>query len=173
VVSELAVWRRRAGLIDHITAGETAGPYALEIADDRAGAVAQWWRLGCAYEAALALGDANDEVSLRRALDELQALGARPAAAIAARRLRERGVRGLPRGPRPKTRANPAGLTARELEVLVLIAKGLRNSDIAQHLVVSEKTINHHVSAVLRKLNVRTRGAAAAEAARLGLTAPR
>jgi ATP/maltotriose-dependent transcriptional regulator MalT len=136
VVSELAVWRRRAGLIDHITAGETAGPYALEIADYHAGAVAQWRRLGCAYEAALALGDANDEVSLRRALDELQALGARPAAAIAAPRLRERGVRGLPRGPRPKTRANPAGLTTRELEVLVLIAKGLRNSDIAQHLIV-------------------------------------
>ena len=64
--------------------------------------------LGCPYEAALALADADDDDALRRALDELQRLGARPAAAIVARRLRERGARGLPRGPRPATRENPA-----------------------------------------------------------------
>ena len=75
-------------------------------------------------------------------------------------------------GPRPNTRANPAGLTARELEVLALIAQGLRNAEIAERLVVSTKTVDHHVSAILRKLGVRTRGAAAVEAARLGLTAP-
>ena len=112
----------------------------------------------------------SDETSLRRAHDELQALGAPPAAAIVARRLRERGARGLPRGAARQTRANPAGLTARELEVLALVADGLRNADIAQRLVVSAKTIDHHVSAILRKLDVRTRGEAAAKAARLGLT---
>ena len=90
-----------------------------------------------------------------------------------ARKLRERGVRGVPRGPRPRTRANPAGLTARELEVLALLARGLRNAAIADELVVSEKTVDHHVSAILRKLDVRTRGEAAAEAARLGLLGPR
>lgn len=173
VVSELAVWRRRAGIIEQLRASETAGPYALEVAGNWSAAARQWQMLGCGYEAALALGDADDEGSLRHALEELLALGARPAAAMVGRGLRERGVRGLPRGPRPKTRANPAGLTARELEVLALIAEGLRNSEIAQHLVVSQKTVNHHVSAVLRKLDVRTRGAAAAEAARLGLTASR
>ena len=104
-------------------------------------------------------------------MDELHALGASPAAAMVARRLRQRGVRGLPRGPRPRTRENPAGLTARELEVLVLLAEGLRNAQIAQRLVVSEKTVDHHVSAVLRKLEVRTRGQAGAEALRLGLIA--
>ena len=78
-----------------------------------------------------------------------------------------------PRGPRPRTRANPAGLTARELEVLALLTSGLRNAAIADELVVSEKTVDHHVSAVLRKLDVRTRGEAAAEAARLGLLGPR
>ncbi|MGA8721311.1 MAG: helix-turn-helix transcriptional regulator, partial [Solirubrobacteraceae bacterium] len=125
------------------------------------------------YEAALALADADAEEPLRRAYDELQVLGARPAAAIVARKLRERGVRGVPRGPRPRTRANPGGLTARELEVLALLAKGLRNAAIAAELVVSEKTVDHHVSAILRKLEVRTRGEAAAEAARLGLDSPR
>jgi DNA-binding CsgD family transcriptional regulator len=172
-VAVLAVSRRRAGIFDQLADSEMAGPYALEVAGDPSGAAAQWRRLGCPYEAALALGETDDEGSRRRALDELQALGASPAAAIVARRLRERGVRGLPRGPRPKTRANPSGLTARELEVLALIAQGLRNAEIAQRLVVSVKTVNHHVSAILRKLSVNSRGAAAAEATRLGLTAPR
>jgi DNA-binding NarL/FixJ family response regulator len=89
-----------------------------------------------------------------------------------ARRLRELGERGLPRGPRPKTRANPAGLTARELEVLRLVTEGLRNAQIAERLVLSEKTVDHHVSAILRKLDVRSRGEATAEAARLGLLGP-
>ncbi len=102
-----------------------------------------------------------------------KALGAAAAAAIVARRLRERGVRGIPRGPRPRTRENPAGLTARELEVLALLADGLRNAQIAERLVVSAKTAEHHVSAILRKLDVRTRGEAVAAAARLGLIGPR
>ena len=84
-----------------------------------------------------------------------------------------RGVRGVPRGPRTRTRENPAGLTGRELEVLALLAEGLRNAQIAERLVVSEKTVDHHVSAILRKLDVRTRGEAGAAAVRLGLTDPR
>ncbi len=147
-----------------------AGPFALEVAGEWSASAVQWRELGCPYEAALALASGDDENSLRRALDELQAIGARPAAAIVARRLRQRGARGLPRGPRPQTRANSAGLTARELEVLSLLADGLRNTEIAQRLVVSKKTVDHHVSAILRKLDVRTRIDATAEAARLGLT---
>jgi DNA-binding NarL/FixJ family response regulator len=77
----------------------------------------------------------------------------------------------VPRGPRPRTRENPAGLTAREIEVVTLLAQGLRNAEIAERLVVSQKTVDHHVSAILRKLDVRTRGEAAGAAARLGLTA--
>lgn len=86
-----------------------------------------------------------------------------------ARKLRELGVRGLARGPRPVTRANPANLTARETEVLALVTEGLRNADIARRLFVSPKTVDHHVSAILAKLGVRTRGEAARAAARLGI----
>jgi DNA-binding NarL/FixJ family response regulator len=121
--------------------------------------------------AAGALADSDQEGQLRTALAELQRLGARPLAAAVARRLRELGVRGLARGPRPSTRANPANLTARETEVLALVTEGLRNADIAQRLFVSTRTVDHHVSAILAKLGVRSRAEAARAAARLGIDA--
>jgi len=126
-----------------------------------------------AYDDALALMDTGDEGELRSALDVLQQLGAAPAAAIVGRRLRELGARGLPRGPRRATRENPAGLTKRELEVLGLVASGLRDSEIAARLVLSERTVGHHVRAILRKLDVRNRSQASAEAVRLGLVPQR
>jgi DNA-binding NarL/FixJ family response regulator len=157
-----------AGIVEAVPE-HAAEPYAAQIAGDWARAAQLWTALGCPYEAALALADADEEEPLRRALDELQHLGARPAAAIVARRLRERGATGLPRGPRPTTEVNPVGLTAREMEVLALVAQGLRNAQIAERLVLAAKTVDHHVSAILRKLDVRTRGQASAEAIRLGL----
>jgi DNA-binding CsgD family transcriptional regulator len=169
-VGELACWRRRAGIRDRLPGGSAAEPYALSLAGDWARASELWDEIGSPYEAALALADSDDHDALRQALAQLQALGARAAAAIVSRRLRKRGVRGLPRGPRPRTRENPAGLTARELEVLSLLAEGMRNAEVAERLVLSEKTVDHHVSAILRKLDVRTRSEAAVKAAQLGLT---
>jgi DNA-binding CsgD family transcriptional regulator len=171
-LGELALWRRRAGIKEEIPPG-VAEPYASELAGDWAGAAAFWDAAGCPYEAALARADSDDDEALRHALDKLQRLGARPAAAIVAGRLRERGVRGLPRGPRRATRENPAGLTARQLDVLELVAEGLRDSEIAARLVLSERTVGHHVGAILRKLGVRNRSQATAEAVRLGLVSQR
>jgi DNA-binding NarL/FixJ family response regulator len=127
-----------------------------------------WERLGCPYEQALALLDGDVE-SLRVALGIFAGLGAVAAMEITHRRLRERGVRGIPHGPRRATRANPLGLTNRELEVLPLIAEGLSNTKIAERLSASPKTIEHHVSAVLAKLQARTRAEAVRCASELGL----
>jgi DNA-binding CsgD family transcriptional regulator len=167
-VGELGLWRRRTGRDDAVPA-QAAEPYASQLSGDCARAAAFWDEAGCPYEAALARADSDDEQELRRALEELQGLGARPAATIVAGRLRERGVRGVPRGPRPATRENPAGLTPRQLEVLELLAEGMRDSEIAARLVLSERTVGHHVGAILRKLDARNRGQATVEAVRLGL----
>jgi DNA-binding NarL/FixJ family response regulator len=64
---------------------------------------------------------------------------------------------------------NPANLTPRELEVLALLGDGLTNAEIAERLFLSEKTVGHHVSAILRKLGVANRVQAVTEAARLGI----
>ena len=168
VAGELCLWRRRAG-IDEATPAAVATPFALELSGD-AEEAARWWQTaGCPYEAAMALSLSQSEASLRLSLAELQRLGARPAAARVARTLRERGARDLRQGPRSATLDNPALLTARELEVLELLGEGLRNAQIADSLVLSRKTVDHHVSAILRKLDASTRTQAVAAAARLGI----
>lgn len=166
-VGELRSWRRRAGA-DEPFEEFVEEPYSLQLAGKWARAAEMWAEFGCPYEAALALADGDDD-ALRRALEELNRLDARPAAAIVARRLRERGAVDVPRGPRTSTRENPAQLTSREVEVLRLVAEGLRNGDIAERLFLSRRTVDHHVSAILRKLEVETRGEAVVAARRLGV----
>jgi DNA-binding CsgD family transcriptional regulator len=168
LVGELAWWRRLAGVREPVVGA--IDPYASQLSGDGAGAARRWSRLGCPYDAALALIESTDEDSLRHALAEFQRLGAAPAAAIAARRLRQHGARGVPRGPRRETRSNPARLTRREAEVLALLEQGWTNAAIATRLYVSDRTVDHHVSSILRKLGVCSRREAASEAARLGLT---
>jgi DNA-binding CsgD family transcriptional regulator/tetratricopeptide (TPR) repeat protein len=171
-IGELAVWRRRCGLpdpalVDAIGPGVVL-PHMLELAGDITAAAATWRGLGCDYEAAVVRCQGTD-AEQRRALEMFQALDVRPAAGIAARFLREGGARSVPRGPRPSTRRNPGGLTTREVEVLGLIGQDMRNREIAQRLHLAEKTVDHHVGAILAKLGVRSRGQAVRAAARLGI----
>ena len=167
-IGELAYWRWRAGIKEDVPRGAPE-LCRLELAGDWRRAAAMWAELGCPYEAALALADADDHDTVRRGLEQLQQLGAKPAAAIVAQRLRKRGAHGLPRGPRPTTRQHVANLTSRELEVLELVAQGLRNAEIAERLFLSPRTVEHHVSALLSKLDVRSRGEAVTAAVRLGI----
>ena len=166
---ELALWCQRTG--SGARADDSiAEPFALHVGGNHRKAGAAWHERGCPYEEADALGDSDDEGDLRRSLELLHALGARPRAVQVARRLRGLGARSLPRGPRPATQANPAGLTARELDVLVLLGEDLRNAEIADRLVVSTKTVDHHVSAILTKLAVTNRRDAVRAAVNLGLS---
>ncbi|HMQ30943.1 MAG TPA: dihydropteroate synthase [Chloroflexaceae bacterium] len=165
---ELQLWLWRAGA----GAGQPDLPDVIsrEIAGDWRGAARAWEQLGCPYERALALA-AGDAEALRLAQGLLGQLGAAPALAIVQRRMRDRGLSGIPRGPRQSTQANPAQLTQRQIEVLRLVADGLQNGAIAERLHITAKTVDHHLAAIFAKLAVRSRAQAVAAAARLGLLA--
>ncbi|HEV2476600.1 MAG TPA: LuxR C-terminal-related transcriptional regulator [Candidatus Dormibacteraeota bacterium] len=167
-LGELTCWRRRIGVED-LPHPKLPERYTAELQGDFERAAQLWTALGCEYDAAMAMAASDDEALLKHALVKLQRLGARPAAAIVARKLRAAGVTSVSRGPRATTQRNPALLTNRELEVLGLIAGGMRNAEIAGRLFLAPKTVDHHVSAILRKLSVTNRAEAAREASRFGL----
>jgi predicted ATPase/DNA-binding CsgD family transcriptional regulator len=164
---EVAIWLWRGGRMTEVPE-RTPAPFALQMAGDWCAAADTWEQIGCPYEQALALMG-GDEAAQRQALEIFERLGARPAAELVRRQLRSAGVRGLPRGPRSTTRENPYGLTNRQLEILLLVAEGLRNPEIADRLSTTPKTVEHHVSEVLAKLSVRSRAEAVRLAYHVGL----
>ncbi len=161
--AEVLRYGKRAGLPTRVFDG-CPEPWASGLRGDWAAAAAGWAELGDPYEQALELADSGEPGPLRTALVLLQDMGAIAAAAHVRRRLRALGVRSVPRGPQAATRAHPAGLTARQADVLELLARGLTNAEIADRLVLSVRTVDHHVSAILAKLGVASRQAAAAHA---------
>jgi DNA-binding CsgD family transcriptional regulator len=163
----LTYWGQRADPAFEVPPG-IAPPYALMIAGNWREAAAAWKQLQLPFERALALAD-GPEAALRESLAILESLGAGPLAAIVRQRLRELGVQGIPRGPRASTRGNPAGLTSREVQVLRLLVLGHTNTELAHRLHVAPKTVDHHVSSILAKLEVRSRTEAVAAAFGLGL----
>jgi DNA-binding CsgD family transcriptional regulator len=161
---ELALWLWRAGAFADAPK-DIAEPYALEIGGDWRGAANAWHALGCPYEEANALASGGEAEQLE-ALTILERLGAAAAANALRRRMREQGLRRIPRGSRSSTRTNLHGLTKREAEIFELLAQGLRNSAIAKRLFVTTKTVDHHVSAIFTKLGVSSRAEAIAMAAK-------
>jgi DNA-binding CsgD family transcriptional regulator len=164
--AELGYWLTRAG---QRTQPEGDHPYAVQAAGRWREAAAFWEAAGCPYEHAAALAQSPDPQQLLSALGTLDELGAKPLASSVRRRLRALGVTRIPRGPLTETRVNPAGLTARQVDVLRLLGEGYTNAEIASQLVISVRTVDSHVAAVLGKLGAATRRDAAARAADLGV----
>jgi DNA-binding CsgD family transcriptional regulator len=154
-VAELAYWQWKGGQVVAMP-DYAAAPYALQVGGCWREAARLWRERGCPYETARALAEGDTEGKLE-GLAIFDALGARPAAERVRQSLRASGVRRIPRGPRPSTRAHPAGLTAREAQILALLGENLTNAEIGARLHISSKTVDHHVSAVLAKLGVATR----------------
>ena len=157
---EVGFWMWRAGLLAEPLEG-AAEPFALQIAGDWRGAADMWASIGCPYEVAMSLAD-GDADAMHEALSIFDGLGARPAASWLRARMRAAGVQRIARGPNQRTRANPAGLTGRQIEVLRLLVGGDSNGEIAASLFLSKKTVEHHVSAIFSKLGVPDRAKAIA-----------
>ena len=164
---EFAFWTWRAGG-DLETPEKIAAPYSLQMSGNWRAAAAAWKEIGCPYEEAIALEHGDGPAQLA-ALEILENLGADPAAERLRQKLRATGVRGIPRGPRPSTKENPAGLTSRQMEVLELMIDGLGNAEIADRLFISSRTVDHHVSDILAKLDAHTRAEAVSLALQSGL----
>jgi DNA-binding CsgD family transcriptional regulator len=152
---ELAYWASKV-LPQELPVEQVTGPWALLLQGD-AGAAAECWRDSARpYERAIALATGS-AARRREALDEFDRLGAIPMASRLRRELRAAGIRVLPRGPRAATRANPWSLTGREIQILRLLDLSLRDAQIAQRLHLSVKTVSHHVSSILAKLEAHSR----------------
>jgi DNA-binding CsgD family transcriptional regulator/tetratricopeptide (TPR) repeat protein len=166
-VGELACWRRVAGALPTVPT-PCAEPFALQLAGRWREAAGAWAELDCPFEQARTLED-GDAAARLEALALYEGLGARPAAARLRMKMQAAGQRGLPRGRRASTQANPGQLTAREVEVLGLLCEGLKNSEIAERLCRSVRTVDHHLAAVFGKLGVATRSEAVSAAIRAGM----
>jgi DNA-binding CsgD family transcriptional regulator/tetratricopeptide (TPR) repeat protein len=166
-LGELSWWLTRAGVAaaSPITVAE---PFDLMLAGRWVEAAECWRGLGCPVWTALCLAEQPDLEAGRAAVALTESLGV---PAMQAALLRSRHAAGLPmpRGPRPTTLTNSARLTAREVEVLGLVADGLSNAEVAERLYLSGRTVGHHMSAVLRKLGETSRGRAVAAARRDGI----
>ncbi len=167
-VSDLAYWLRRIGALDSLPE-QTLEPYVLEDAGEWR-AAGEWWESrGIPYERAVALASGGDDEAMITALSIFDQLGALAAASRLRDEMDARGIQGIPRGPRRATRENPFGLTARQGEVLELLAADLTNAEIADRLFLSTRTVDHHVSAILSRLGASTRAEAVSVAAGRGL----
>jgi DNA-binding CsgD family transcriptional regulator/tetratricopeptide (TPR) repeat protein len=164
--SDLAVWAARYDVPFDLPPGAPDAA-RLEVAGDWRAAIRAWRELDAPYEAALAALPGDDHAA-RDALGTFHRLGAGGAARAFTRERAALG-RGLARGPRRSTLANPAGLTRREQEILAQLATGASNPAIAARLHLSERTVAHHVSAILGKLGTPNRVLAIDRARALGL----
>jgi DNA-binding CsgD family transcriptional regulator len=167
--ASLAYWMRK---VDHgrttSSPVEFPGPYRFEHTGQWKAAADAWKKIGCSYEQALALF-AGDEMDQRESLMILDDLGATATRDKLKSNLKLRGLKNIPRGPRESTRKNPAQLTDRQIEILMRLKEGATYKEIADKLFISPKTVEHHISAILEKLDVSSRSKAVLKAESLGI----
>jgi len=166
--SLLAYWKQKCGMPSHDETVVYAGPFRWELKGRWQEAAEAWGEAGCRYEQALAWLE-GDEKHQKQGLVLLDELGASATCDMLKLKLKEQGVRNIPRGPRESTRNNPAQLTGRQIEILMLLRDGAPNREIADKLFISPKTVDHHISAILSKLDVTSRAKAVVEAQKLGI----
>ena len=163
--SAFAFWLKKARnkvvSLDEVFVG-----YKLDDNAARSKAIDSWRKAGCPYELALGLFEGSDD-DKRKAVSMMQELGATAVYEKMKYDLRKAGVKKIPRGARKTTQSNAAQLTNRELEILQLINEGLQNKEIASRLFISAKTVDHHITSILYKLEVNSRAKAVHEAIRL------
>ena len=165
--SEFGFWLKKARR-QEIRLPALLEPYELLTEGKIDMAASAWERFGCPYEKAFALSQGKEHHKME-ALSIFHQLGANAVADRMKMEMRAEGIKTIPRGPRPSTKANPAKLTNREIDVLHLLQKGIHNKEIAGQLFISPKTAEHHISSILFKLDVNSRVKAVDEAIRLGI----
>jgi ATP/maltotriose-dependent transcriptional regulator MalT len=165
--SEFAFWLLKVRG-RHLRLNEMYEGYQCSNRADAVKAAALWEELGCTYNHALLLFEGS-ESDKRKAILIVQKLGAGAIFEKMKQQMRASGIKSVPKGIRKETRSNIAFLTGRELHVLPLLKQGLRNREIAERLFISPKTVDHHISSILFKLDVRSRTTAVLKATVMGL----
>jgi DNA-binding CsgD family transcriptional regulator/tetratricopeptide (TPR) repeat protein len=162
-LGEMQIWAKRLGVaVEHYKLPNAiAQPFAAELNDDNITAAALWDKIGSPYHAAISLAQTKEAISLADAIKRFEKLGAKSAIAWLRRRADGLGLEDalpkLRRGPYRAARSHPMGLTEKEVNVLALLSEGHGNFQIAKQLNRSQRTIEHHVAAVLAKLNANNR----------------
>jgi len=165
--SEFAFWLMKVRN-QHIPLQQWYAGYDNADAKTRQLAILNWQQLDCPYEQALLLFEGKED-DKRKALALLQPAACSAVLEKMKQEMRGSGIKKIPRGIRETTRSNPAQLTNRELDILQLLQQSMQNKEIAAALFISAKTVDHHISSVLFKLDVNSRTRAVQEARRLGI----
>jgi DNA-binding CsgD family transcriptional regulator len=159
-IGEIAFWLWKGDSLPGIPEC-IAEQYLLQIKGDWLAAARLWEELKCPYEQALALADGNEK-AMKKAVEIFDGLGAAAASQLIKQKMRQSGIKNIPKGPRQSTKESPSGLTERQMEILKLVANGLSNSEIGNKLYISTRTVENHISTIFSKLNIHSRVEAAA-----------
>ena len=165
--NEFAFWMKKAGR-HFVLSKEITEAYDTSNAAKALKAACFWEKTGCLYEQALVLFEGKEE-DKRKAIKIVQDLDASAVYEKMKQEMRNTGIKNIPRGIRKSTRSNAAFLTYREMDVLHLLKEDLQNKEIAAQLYISAKTVDHHISNILFKLDASSRSKAVSEAIRAGI----